>query len=238
MFPILRPRPGSTGWGEFCAWVRTYLRVENGTGYVVYRPKAEGYFSDAAAMNEWNSGFANQPVRVHRAGRSFSYVRVDGAAADWGSVRVALGLTTAADLDPNSLLPAPGSITDADRVRYYGLEYSLMFEGMTRRSELRKLGVFLAAVEKWEARLEKKYGAWVARMAAEKAHEMRPKPKAPTRYRPVPPTPEGVRPGPPLDVPNKPKAPRSLEKVMSRALKPEDIYDVPASDMKSRGWGF
>lgn len=235
MFPILRPRPGSTGWGDFCIWVRTYLRVEEGTGYVIYRPKAEGYFADEAALSEWNSGFANQPVRVHRAGRAFSYIRVDGAAADWGSVRVALGLTSASDLDVNCLLPAPGSVSDADRVRYYGLDYCLLFEFITRKAELRKVAQFQAAVEKWAVKLERQYGLQVAEMAAEMARKQRQSRKGRQQFRPVPASPPGVRPGPPLDVSGKVRAPRSLEQVMSRSPRSEDIFDIPAADLRSRG---
>lgn len=240
MFPILRPRPGSAGWGDFCVWVRTFLRVEEGTGYVVYRPKGDGYFSDEAALNEWNSGFANQPVRVQRAGKAFAYIKVDGMAADWGSVRVALGLTSAADLDPNSLLPAPGSVSDADRVRYYGLDYCLVFEAITRKAEVRKLSQFLMAVERWTEKLEKRFGKKAAEIATQavvaEIRAMKPWKKPRTRYRPVPETPPGIRPGPPLDVTGRVKAPRSLEKVLNRALTPEEIYDVPATDVKPRGW--
>jgi hypothetical protein len=234
MFPILRPRPGSTGWGDFCIWVRTYLRVEEGTGYVVYRPKAEGYFTDEAAMSEWNSGFANQPVRVHRAGRAFSYIRVDGAAADWGSVRAALGLTSASDLDVNSLLPAPGSVSDADRVRYYGLEYCLLFEFITRKAELRKVAQFQAAVEKWAVKLEQQYGLQVAEMAAEMVRKQRQPRRVRTRFRPAPASLPNVRPGPPMDVSGRVRAPRSLDQIMSRSLKPEEIYDVPTSKIRVR----
>jgi hypothetical protein len=106
---------------------------------------------------EWNSGNAGRPVRVYRAKRAWSFVKFDGCAVAWGSARQALGLLTADD--PNSALPDPGTLRDAELVQEWGLDYALMREKMIRENDAQKRAAFLLAVERYEKRIERELTA-------------------------------------------------------------------------------
>lgn len=151
------PKPGSPRWAEFCDWVRRFLVVETGTGLVIYRPRDASHFAwltePEAGAKEWNSGNAGRPVRVYRTKRAWAFIKFDGCAVAWASVRLALGMLT--DADPNSEMPDPGTQTDADLVRDWGIDYALMREKMVRENDAPKRAAFLLAVERYEKRIER-----------------------------------------------------------------------------------
>lgn len=157
--PLIRPRPGDKDWAGFCEWIRVFLTVEPGSGYVVYRPRDASHFhysDDAAAFAaEWNAGSAGRPIRVYRRRGYWAYVRVDGMLAAWTSVRLALGLVEKLPRgkDPNMMMPDPETLTDAEVVRWWGIDYALMRENMKQKNKEQKEKIFEAAVARYEARI-------------------------------------------------------------------------------------
>lgn len=157
--PLVRSNPGDRDWSAYCEWIRTYLYFDRDTGYICFRPRDYGHFlwtdNPQQAAQEWNAGSANRPIRVHRRKKMWAYVRVDGSLTAWHSVRAALGLLDRG-FDPNSELPDPESLSDAEIVRVFGIDYAIMRYMLRARDTEREEKAFEAAVARIEKRIERK----------------------------------------------------------------------------------
>jgi len=145
---LLKSRPGDRDWAGYCEWARSFLWYDRDTGYVRYRPREAKHFpwlDDPTAMvRVWNAASANREVRIYRRGKFGAYIKVDGVAAQWSSIRQALGCHLTPDL--NAQVPDPKDLTDQEVVARWGIDFALSRVSAVQTNDAKKARVEAAAI--------------------------------------------------------------------------------------------